>query len=41
MSDETRSSAQEIDWPVFITSGGFIVAFVGLAIVDIDFGRWI
>ena len=36
MSDETSSNAPEIDWPVFMTSGGFIVAFVGLAIVDID-----
>ena len=36
MSDETSSNAPEIDWPVVMTSGGFIVAFVGLAIVDID-----
>ena len=36
MSDETSPSAPEIDWPVFMTSGGYIVAFVGLAIVDID-----
>jgi choline-glycine betaine transporter len=36
MSDETSSSAPEIDWPVFMTSGGFIVVFIGLAVVDID-----
>ena len=36
MIDESRSRTPEIDWPVFIISGGFIVAFVGLAIFDID-----
>ena len=36
MSNEIRATGAEIDWPVFMISGGFIVAFVGLAIVDID-----
>ena len=36
MSNEIRATGAEIDWPVFMISSGFIVAFVGLAIVDID-----
>lgn len=32
-------SARAIDWPTLIVSGGFLVAFVVAAIVDIDFCR--
>jgi choline-glycine betaine transporter len=30
-------SARAIDWPTFIISGGFLIAFVIMAIVDIDY----
>lgn len=31
-----RFSARAVDWPTFIVSGGFLIAFVIAAIVDID-----
>jgi len=38
-TESTRAAAtapSQVDWPVFLLSGGMIILFVGMAVVDID-----